>query len=378
MTAPSPAPFASVPSFASLDEEDREFLTSLFTYRPLFEEEVLATVEPEELEEFLRAAAGEVVNNSAAKGSLNFLILDTFDRFHPAAMAPGLKKVLEDEAVYYLEETAGAGDELSESVRIDPGCQFFLAELTKEYLLHHKRAIFGVVADTFFELAAKGTSMTSVPPVVQEAINGSGKYASVLELPGGRKVATKDGQIWMRVHQAKTEKQKRVKQLAEEVKRLEKIILNLEKNADAMRKAAKFKQEALLNYRPEQLSDFVVNEEGKFTDQKRMLQFIPAGEVTMKLCENLEKSVVYARTDIQKEDMKRTLKFFNTIHGNNDPKSLKVKYKEMAEELPAKKGGLENAMRRLEEERFKTLDKYDDTLGRMKEAFIANIGKKRL
>ena len=135
-------------------------------------------------------------------------------------------------------------------------------------------------------------------------------------------------------------------------------------------------KDRLAGYSHEQLRDIIINEEGQFNDQKRIMQFIPSGDGTLALRESADRGVRSARNDVAKEEYKRTFKFFDNLHVNNTAKALEQKRAELDEEIPKAKASLAKAQTLLNEAEAMRIENFDEGLGRIFEALIGNLGRK--
>jgi hypothetical protein len=128
----------------------------------------------------------------------------------------------------------------------------------------------------------------------------------------------------------------------------------------------------------DELKEIVINDDGSRAEQKRVLQFAPAGEITLWLAEQMERAQRVGRNDIQKSEYKRAAVFFENCNINNTAKELANKAAIALEEIPKLKETLAVATKKAEALENRGLHTFDDALEKMREAFIRNIGKTRL
>ena len=186
-------------------------------------------------------------------------------------------------------------------------------------------------------------------------------------------MATKAEQVWMRVRQARLERKKILDEEHKNVEYYEKKLEGIKKNIIAMRKASKLTLKALKEYSEQQLIEIALNDEGKFTEQKRVMQFVPKGDMTMYLQEKADRGARGARTPMQKEDGKKALKWYQNLHINNTEKNLKQKLQEYNNMLPEYEIKLKSAKSKYEKLEEKGIEFYDANLKVMKQIMIKNL-----
>lgn len=376
--AAAPAEEASQGRDEVLPGEAGEYMETIFGSRRDFEKEVLQVTAKEEREEYARAMFEDMLENGKAKTMLSFCHMESYNQLNLRAIVAGFLSGIWEQIAYFLGEECGLEPEDVDQVVKNPRYREFVQNVATHYIAEYGKLAKEAIADSFFMMVGKAPNMTSVAPVIQEAINGTRKYRSVF-FDNGRRVASKDEQVWVRVNQAQLEREKRSARVREETERTRRLVAGLEKNVEAFKKAKKIKVEKLQKYSFSDLRDIVVKDEdegGKDrTEEKRLLQYLPSGDGTLFLMELANKGFRSARNDIQKEEFERTLKYFSILHSNNTPATLQIKWKELMEELPKKQASLERQENRLAEMEAVGLENFDETLALFKKVIIRNLGK---
>ena len=359
---------------AGYDQETLEYLISLVKYPLAFEREVLKSNEGDDgAKVFVTRAFRQVINSEKHRKHLNFLHLASYDDFNLKWLLVGLQEELSKTIEAFMVSECGLSEEEAAAVLATREAKVHLLQMGQKYLKRFAGAYRELIANTFFELVGRAESIKQISAVVQDAINGNNRYVSIFK-QGTSRIASKPDQVWMRVRQAKLERDKANRELIEEVDKLSKQVSGLEKNIQAISRAKQFSMAQIGRYKHEDLRDIVVNEEGERNEEKRLLQFLPSGPLTMHLAELAHKGLISATNDIAKEEYKRTEKFFNNLHSNNTPKALEMKLLSLSEEFPKRKGYLQRLQEQLDEARSQGLEAFDEALAKMKKAILLNLG----
>ncbi|MGE4295953.1 MAG: hypothetical protein AB7E49_09655, partial [Campylobacterales bacterium] len=358
------------------DPEALAYIDELFSDPAVFEKDVLLCEDAAKREVIVRTAMNEVLTRLPQRRYLSFLHMESYSHFRLAKAVEGLEKFLEGAARLYLSRDCGLeGDQLAAVMGTDK-YRAFLRNQALDYVKRFKPVVSEMIADTFTAAILKAPGPNDIPAVIGEAIKGTLEYAPIFSKPGGGMVAGRADQVKMRLTQALKEREKKNADLVAEVERCKKAVVNAEKNSEAMRLAPMMSKDRLSQYSHEQLRDIIINEEGQFNDQKRIMQFIPAGECTLVLRETADRGVRSARNDVAKEEYKRTFKFFDNLHMNNTPKVLEQKRLEIDADLPKAKASLAKAEAALAEAEAARIENFDEGLKKIHEAIMYNLGRK--
>lgn len=361
----------------SLDEQ-RATVDALFLSIKTFESELFMVEDEAGLKEVMQTTAKAVLDRPRGKATVNFMTLKNYEQFRIEGCILSLKELMDEELDYLIRQEAGFDAIVADEVRADQKKQAFLITQAKTYFLKYQKMFKEAIADTFFARIEAATEMTTIDRIVQEVIDGAGRYAPVLVQPSGIPLARKDEQIWMRMKQARLAKEKEVAAAKEDVERLTRQVKGIDLNVTAIEKARKLTQADLEAMGPDQMKEAVINEDGSQTEKKRVMQFLPAGELAIYAAEQMDRGRRNGRNDIQKSEYKRATAFYENCNINNTAKELDTKVSMMKAELPQKKEALDRASKKLADLESRGLERFDESLLKMRQAFIENVGKTRL
>ncbi len=368
---------APTPQGMSPEDKFRKFANELFESHRIFEKEVLQVSGKSEKTFLMRQIFKEIVFNTDAKFTLNFAHLDSYDNLKIGSVHKYIVQLLREEVEYFLNNIPHMPKAIVEEILSSPKSDEFLTSLAKSYESKYGEMLNEIIADSFLECTAMAESMTTIPGIIQQAINGTNHYKPILEITRGNSVATKADQVWMRVRQAKVQREKILADEQKNVDYYQKKVDGMKKNIVAIRTAFKLTVGALKKYTPQMLVDIALNEEGEYTEEKRVLQFAPKGDIALYLIEQADRGRRGAKTAMQKEDGKKALKFYENLNVNNTENVLKEKMRQYNTELPEYEEKLNKALDRLEELEDQGLEAYDDTLKTIKQAIMENLCVKK-
>jgi len=367
----------SEPAQMSQEDKFRKYVNELFESVRIFEKDVLQVVSKKEKEYLVKQIFKEIVFNTDAKEKLNFAFLDTYDNFKVQNVIVYIKDVLKEEVKYFLDSIPKMPKEIIAEILDSKKSDEFLESLAESYERKYSENLKDIIADSFLECAASAATMTQIPSIIQEAIAGTRLFKPIFEISKGNNVATRADQLWMRVKQAKIERDKILKEEKVNVDYYTKKVNGIKKNIIAIRKAFNMTLSSLKQYDASMLCDIALNEDGEFNEEKRLLQFVPKGEVALALIEMVDRGRRGARTPGQKEDFVKALKFYNNLNINNTEQVLKENLRQYNQQLPEFEEKLANATEKMEDLEDKGLETYDQNLRVMKQAIIENLGKPR-
>ncbi|MGE4295890.1 MAG: hypothetical protein AB7E49_09330 [Campylobacterales bacterium] len=360
----------------SLDEQ-RATVDALFEDPAVFESELFMVQDQTGLREVMQTAAKAVLDRPRGQATINFATLKSYEQFRIEGCVLALKELMDEELDYLIRQEAGFDDIVADEVRGDSKKQAFMITRAKTYFLNFQSLFKAAIADTFFQRIESAAEMTAIDKIVQEVIDGVSRYAPVL-VQNGVPLARKGDQIWMRLKQARAAKEKELAAAQEDVSRLTRQLRGIELNLTAIEKARALTLADLENMGPDQMKEAVINEDGSLTEKKRLMQFLPAGELALYAADQMDRGRRNGRNDIQKAEYKRATAFYENCNINNTAKELDSKTGLLKAELPQKKEALERAEKKLAALEHKGLEQFDESLLKIRNAFIENIGKTRL
>jgi hypothetical protein len=362
----------------SYSKEDYESAMELFESFRKFEQTILKIYTRDEKKEFMTSITEEILNNTSAKNILNFSYLHDYDNFTFEPYPENFKNLLLDEAGYYLSEESNLPDMLIDDILEDEKMDKFLKTYAMRLFKEFKDQIKMALADNFFDTVSQASSWDKIYPVIQQAITGTKRFNPIFDVGQGHLLIHKADQLWTRVRQANLQFQKELDNLDGKFSEYEKKVYNYEKNLTAIDVAAHYSLADITKFDANKLCDIAVNDDGECNEEKRIVQFIPKGEITMHMKDVIDKGKTAARTDIRREDFRKALKYYTNLHVNNTPDSMQRRFNEYESELPKFEAKLEATEVTIGELETKGLEEFDDSLHKIKEIFVLNVGKLRV
>lgn len=359
-------------------DEQRETVDTFFLSVKTFESELFMANSELEFREAMERAAGAIMNYASAKKTVDFRELDSYDHFRIEGVILALRDIMQEEVDYLIVEEAGFSPIIVEEVKKDSAKQAFLLNQAKEYFVKYQAIFKDAIADNYFGVIEEATSASTISRAAKEVITGTSRYMPVFMNPNGSPIASREDQIFMRLKQARIAKDKEIVSLEEDVERLTKQIHGMQLNIETVKKAQTLTLEFLESKGAEWLREAVINEDGEHTERKRLMQFLPAGELALYAADQMDRGRRNARNEIAKAEFKRATDFYENCNINNTPKELANKILIFQADLPTKKEALIKVQNRLAESRAKKITDYDESLKKMRQAFIQNIGKTRV
>ncbi|GHS85712.1 hypothetical protein FACS1894103_7120 [Campylobacterota bacterium] len=359
-------------------DEQRATVEAFFLSQSTFESELFMVNDSSELYEVMKASARSIIERPRARQTVNFKSLETYSQFRIEGCVLALKEQINTEIDYLIRKEAGFDAVIAQEVRNDQKKQAFVLEQSKKYFIQFQSCFKEAIAETFFERILAAVDMNMVDKVIQEVIDGVGAYAPVLIMANGASIVRKSDQIWMRLKQAKLAKEKELKAAQENYERLMKKVHGIELNIKAIEDARSLKLSEVQAMTLDELKEIVINEDGSRTALKRIFQYVPSGEIALYIAEQMDRGRRGGRNDIQKAEYKRATAFYENCHINNTAKELTNKSTAFITELPKVKEAFAAADKKIKTLEARGLWTYDDSLMKIRQAFIDNIGKTRL
>jgi hypothetical protein len=358
-------------------EVQRATVDLLFEDVTTFEQELFLVEKDSDLRDVMYEVAWAIMEHPKAKATVNFATLKRYDGFRFEGVIVALKEQMESDLGYLITQEAGFDAIVAEEVRHDPDKQAFLLTRAKDYVTRYQTYFKEAITDSFFDRVESG-DREGMSPIIQEAIDGAGRYRPVFVQKNGASLARKADQVLMRIKQARFEKKKKIAAVKEDVQRLTRQVRGIERNLQAIEKAKNFTLEELKRYTMDTLKEVVVNEGGQFTEEKRLLQFVPAGEMALYLADQMDRGRRNSRNDVQRGEYKRATAFYENCNVNNTEKELANKIATLQADLPHKNEALTRAKERLNRIERSGLHHFDEGLMKMRQTFLENLGQTRI
>lgn len=349
------------------------YIDRLFSDKKIFEEEVLQVKCDEDRREVMSLVCEEICNDNKLAASINFLKIKSIDDLDFSGVHIALVQVLVGELLSLLKEKRFTHVEV-ENVRKDKACLKFIYELAQSYMQRFSSVLFKEVVNTFFDLISIAGKAEKLSPVVIEVINGSKKRPSLLELHGHGKVLHKKEQAWMRVKQAKDDKNRQVQTHQIETVRLVRRIDQLKLHISAIVAARALSMSEMKKITPKLLLDMFTDEDNiQLHTKKTMFSYIVGADMYQILIEMAKKAASQSKTSAEKEDYKHIADFFNKCKSVNTKSFIDTRFDEYKHELELKSKRYRQERLKMKSIRERPLDSFDVTLKKVKEAMVYNL-----
>ncbi|GHV08487.1 hypothetical protein AGMMS50229_16980 [Campylobacterota bacterium] len=359
--------------------EQRATVDALFLSQSTFESELFMIADHSELADVFKNAAKSIIDRPSAQATVNFRTLTSYAQFRIGGCVIALKEAMNEEITCLIREEAGFSPIIVKEVQEDEQKQSFVLAQAKKYFIDYQSMFKEAIADSFFDRIVAAGEVVTIGRAIQEVIDGVDHYAPVLiNSQTGASIVRKADQIWMRLKQAKQTKGKDINAALENVDRLTKKARGINNNIKAIEDAKALTLEAVQAMTLDELKEIVINEDGSRTDKKRIFQFVPAGEIAIYIAEQMDRGRRGGRNEIQKSEYKRATTFYENCNINNTEKELANKILMFNAELPKVEEALAKAEQKLATINNRTLDSFDDSLIKIRRAFVDNIGRMRV
>ena len=349
------------------------YLAHLFSDRNIFEEEVLQVKCDEDRKEVMSLVCEEICNSDKLASSINFLKIKSIDDLDFSGIHIALVQVLVAELLSLLKEKRFTHVEI-ENVRKDKGYLKFIYELAQSYMQRFSSVLYKEIVNTFFDLVGIASKAEKLSPVVLEAIKGSKNRNSLLELHGHGQVLHKGEQAWMRVKQAKDDKNRQVQSYQVEIVRLVRRIDQLKLHISAIAAARALSFSEIKKITPKLLLDMFTEEDNiQLHTKKTMFSYIQSGDMIQVLIEVANKAGSQSKTPAEKEDYRHIADFFKKCQSVNTKSFIDARFDEFKHELELKSKRYREQRLKMKNIRERPLDSFDITLKKVKEAMVYNL-----
>lgn len=177
-------------------------IDDIFDDEKIFEQVVLDIHNDADRKEVIGIIADEIVNDKL-RNQLHFSYLRSYNALKTDGIVKIILQRFSSEAAGYLEERLQLNKKLTLDTIRKTRNLLFLKRLSLFYYKRFGTLVFEKVADTFFEKVAALPSPDNPPPLLREAIEGSGKRPSLI---GGNAVSFK--QVWEHTRKANQARKK--------------------------------------------------------------------------------------------------------------------------------------------------------------------------
>lgn len=351
----------------------QEYINNLFSDKLLFEKEVMQVNCDEDRKEIMVLMSKEICNESGASTKVNFLKVKSIDDLDFSGVSISLVQFILAELISLLKEKRYTNVEI-ENIKKNKEHLTFIYELAQTYMKRFGSLFYKEVVNTFFDLISVADKADKLSPVVSEAINGTKNRKSLLELHGGGQVLYKPEQAWMRVKQARDDKNRKSQVHQVEIVKLVKRVDQLKLQISAIAAARVLSLEEVKNITPSLLLDMFTEEDDiHLHTKKTMFSYASAGEISNVLIQIAQKGYAEAKNPQDKDDFKKISEFFKKCSSVNTKSFIDARFEEYKQELQIKSDRYRQERLKLQTLRERPLDSFDNTLKRIKETMIYNL-----
>ncbi len=353
--------------------KSQEYLDHLFSDKTIFEKEVLQVKCDEDRKEVMALICGDICNDKKLAPEVNFLRLKSLNDLSFKNVKIAIVQVILAELLSLLKEKHYTRTEI-DALKRNKAYLKFMYELAQTYMLRFSSIFYKEVVNTFFELIGLADKADKLSPVVLEVINGNKKKKSLLEQHGSGQILYKSEQAWMRVKQAKDDKNRQVQIHQFEIVKLVRRVDQIKLNISAIVAARSLSIDDIKQVTPKLLLDMFTDEDDiQLHTKKTMFSYVAAGDMANHLVLVAQKEAALTESPALKEDYRRIAEFFKKRKTLNTEAYLQARFDEFKRELELKSKSYREQRLKLKTLRERPLDSFDITLKKVKEAMVYNL-----
>ncbi len=353
--------------------KSQEYIQKLFSDKSIFEKEVLHVKCDEDRKEVMSLMCKELCTKSKISHQINFLKLKSIDDINFDGAKIALVEILLAELISLLSERRYTRVEI-DTIKMDKTYLKFMYQVAQGYMLRFGTLLYKEVANTFFELLSTADKPDNVSNVVHEVINGNDTYKSLLEQHGGGQILYKADQAWMRVKQARDEKSRKAQVFQVEIVKLVRRVDELKLHISAIAASRAVTINEIKKVTPELLIDMFTDEDDiQLHTKKTMFSYLSSSELTNVLISSAQAAKSGIKDEKLKDDFSQIADFFKKCKSINTKEYVDAKFEEYKQELQIKSDRYRQQRLKLQTLRERSLDSFDFTLKRVKEAMVYNL-----
>ncbi len=349
------------------------YIQKLFSDKETFEKDVLHVNCDEDRKEVMSLMCKELCTNSKISHQINFLKIKRIDELSFEGINIALVQVLLAELVSLLREKHYPQNEI-DSLKTNKAYLKFLYEIAQSYMRQYGSLLYKEVVNTFFELIGVADRPEKISKVVHEAIIGNDTHKSLLEQHGGGQVLYKADQAWMRVKQARDDKNRKIQVHQVEIVKLVKRVDQLKLHISAIAAAKALTLNEIKKVTSQLLIDMFTDEDDIQLHTKKTMFSYLGDEALLNVMISTALSAKNLTKDTKlKDDFSQIADFFKKCKSINSKTFIDTRFEEFKKELQLKSDQYRQQRLKLQILREKPLDNFDITLKRVKEAMVYNL-----
>lgn len=351
----------------------QDYIQNIFSDHKIFEKEVLYVSCDADRQEVMHLLAKELCTKSKIANKISFLKLKSINDLDFDGVNITLVQMLLTELVSLLKEKRFTHVEIEE-IKKNKLYLKFIYKLVQAYMHRFSTVVYKEVVNTFFERISVADKPENIAKVVQEAIDGNKRYKSLLEQHTGGQILYKSAQAWMRVKQARDEKNRKAQKYQIEIVKLVKRVDQLKLHISSIVASKALTLNEVKKITPQLLIDMFTDEDNiQLHTKKTMFSYVCSPELTNILIGSAQTAVSQVKDPKERDDFSHIADFFKKCKNINTPEFVDMKFEEFKKELQVKSDRYRQQRLKLQTLRARPLDSFDVTLKLIKEVMVYNL-----
>jgi len=353
--------------------KSQDYLKHTFSNRLIFEEEVLRVKCDEDRKEVMSLICGEICADDTLSKRMNFLKIKSIDELNFEKVNIALVQLLLVELLSLLKEKNFTRVE-RDTIQKNQQYLKFMYEMAQVYMRRYSSLFFKEIVNTFFDLLSIADKPENLSPVVSEVIHGTEQRKSLLEQHGNGQILYKQEQAWMRVKQARDDKNRQAQVFQVEIVRLVRRVDELKLQISAIVAARALSLVDVKKVTSKLLLDMFTDEDDiQLHTKKTMFSYVPAGDMANALISIAREAAEESKEPSHKSDFLDIADFFKKCKTTNTPVFIQARFEEYKHELTLKSKRYREQRLKLKTLRDRPLDSFDITLKKVKETMVYNL-----
>ncbi len=353
--------------------KSQAYIQELFSDAKVFEKEVLHVNCDEDRKEVMTLMSKEMCSSSKISHQISFLKLKTINDISFDGINIALVQMFLAELISLLKERRYTFTEI-ETIKKNKEHLKFLYQLAQSYMRRFGGLLYKEMVNTFFECVGVAGKPEKISKIVDEVINGTETHKSLLEQHGGGQILYKADQAWMRVKQARDDKNRKVQVYQIEIVKLVKRVDELKLHISAIVASRALTLNDIKKVTPQLLLDMFTDEDDiQLHTKKTMFSYLSSDELLNVLINTANSASHTAKEEKNKDDFSHIADFFKKCKSSNSKELINTRFEAFKEELKLKSDYYRQQRLKLQTLRERPLDSFDITLKRVKEAMVYNL-----
>jgi len=355
-----------------MSSQSQSYLALIFSDKVKFEEEVLHVKCDEDRKEVMSLICNELCLDEKLSKKMNFLKIKTINDLDFEGVSIAFVQLLVVELLSLLKEKGFTRVEI-DTVKKNKQHLKFIYDLVQIYMRRFSGLFYKEVVNTFFDLVSIADKPEKLSNVVSEVINGTSLHKSLLEQHGSGQILYKEEQAWMRVKQARDDKNRQAQVFQVEIVRLVRRVDQLKLQLSAIVAAKALTMADVKKVTPKLLLDMFTDEDDIQLHTKKTMFSYVSSDLASLLISLANKAATESKDSSHKSDYMHIAEFFKKCKNTNTPVYVNARFEEFKHELTLKSKRYREQRLKLKGVRERPLDSFDITLKKVKEAMVYNL-----